>query len=630
MISALLLVACTPTADLPQAIVAPDRSGHWLDRPFPAEELILADGTLDLSSFPDAPSSIAAALTRGWAGQASEATHAFSGQAAVYLRFDGPLELADSYLGLPTDPVQLVSLDSGDRVPIDLRVFAQTDDPFLADGVLAIAPAVGAALRSGERYAAIVDDSVARPADGWTPPAGVPETAAAATVFPVQDSTGELRALAAAADAFLDADPDLLVPDGLRLVTHLSYAQGFTPSGNAATVATVTFEDGATELTYLGPDEDVPPIDVDLTTWPMAVYQATIHTVAFQGLADQPYASPGLGLLTDFDRRHDGWIAFNADGALLSTPEPEPMRIVIQVPRTGAEHAVMTWDHGTGGHAYSAVQRMKGDDDGLAVATRLADAGVVVVGRDQPLYGLRYPLIDEGFGSSLGFYNIVNLPAFRDNQRQAAVDHGVLRRFVRDVLPDLLPEGAVDPDRLGTFGHSLGSVTAHLGQAAAGDDGALAALQSGTGGYFTYYVLQTGLLAGDNEVVTTIGGLVGEELPADATPGEVLAAVLGLPQSEWAELDRFHPVIGLFQLIMDPSDALSVARDQARPETVILGYGDLQVPEASTRALLYGTPDPTLVECWPEGDYDGHLCAFRETVGLDAFADFGAWLHTAP
>ena len=45
-------------------------------------------------------------------------------------------------------------------------------------------------------------------------------------------------------------------------------------------------------------------------------------------------------------------------------------------------------------------------------------AGWAVVGRDADLYGQRYPLIDEGFGASLGFYNVVNPPAFRDNLRR--------------------------------------------------------------------------------------------------------------------------------------------------------------------------------------------------------------------
>jgi hypothetical protein len=80
-------------------------------------------------------------------------------------------------------------------------------------------------------------------------------------------------------------------------------------------------------------------------------------------------------------------------------------------------HLFFSEDHGTGGHAYSAVQRISTGDDGWAMANALASAGTAVVGRDQPLYGTRYSLIEDGFGGSLGFYNIGNLPAFRDNQR---------------------------------------------------------------------------------------------------------------------------------------------------------------------------------------------------------------------
>ena len=70
----------------------------------------------------------------------------------------------------------------------------------------------------------------------------------------------------------------------------------------------------------------------------------------------------------------------------------------------------------------------------MEVSRRFADAGWATLSRDATLYGTRYPLIDEGYDASFGFYNIVNAPTFRDNQRQTAVDGHVLRQYVADGL----------------------------------------------------------------------------------------------------------------------------------------------------------------------------------------------------
>ena len=247
-----------------------------------------------------------------------------------------------------------------------------------------------------------------------------------------------------------------------------------------------------------------------------------------------------------------------------------------------------------------------------------ADAGTVVVSRDQPLYGDRYSLIEDGFGGSLGFYNIGNLPAFRDNQRQGGADHRVLHRFVRDALPNLF---AVDPNRIGAYGHSLGSVTAHNGLIQSQGDGALSAFMSGTGGYFTYYVLETGLLGTDNDVVTQIEPILGVSLEGRTAP-ELVAALVGLPEAAWPNMNRMHPVMGLFQTIMDPSDPIVLAPAQTQPEILLMGVGDLQVPNRTTEWLAETTPLGELRRCEPTEEYDPHYCTYREEDGLRALKSF--------
>lgn len=606
------------------AVVQANRDGHWLDRPFPADELINAQGRVDMSILPEMPTSLGDTIIAGWAGQATESVIGFSPLAGIYFQLDGPIEVEAEYAGLESDPVQLFSLDSDHRVPVEVSFVADAaGDPLLTDNLLQLAPHPVHPLRSGERYAAIITRDLVRSPEDWEKPEELPKNTAVGTVFTVQDIRGQLEALGEATDAYLDAHPEMLQPANLRRVVALTYAQGFTPGGDAATISTATYESGESTTTYLYAAPEVQDVTIDLVNdWPMTVWEAEIQTVAFRDLSAQPWANSGPALLLDFHRRNEGWFDFDAEGNLTSEPAAESMRVVISIPKTGENHSVMTWDHGTGGHAYSAVQRLSTGDDGRAVAEALATAGTAVVGRDQPLYGSRYSLIEDGFGGSLGFYNIGNLPAFRDNQRQGGVDHRVLFRFCEEVLPGVFE---TDPERIGAFGHSLGSVTAHNGLVLSGGQGSEKALMSGTGGYFTYYVLDTGLLGTDNDVVTQLEPLVGQDV-SGASPSELVSIMMGLPEEAWPNMNRFHPAMGLFQMIMDPSDPLALAPEQPAHETIVLGYDDWQVPNQTTRWLHEGLPSSELIECMPASEYDGHYCTYREKAGLDAIHNFAKGL----
>ncbi len=622
MVTLLVLLAC---ADLPDAALAPDRSGHFFDRPFPSDELLTTEGTIDLTGWPEAGTGMGQTLLGAWTWRTAETVHGFSPLGAIYLPMAEPIpDLPASLPGVPDDPIRLWSLDSGRQVPILVRQVAPDGtDPFLPPNLLVVRPEPWAPLTGGERWALGVSDRMVDPPEGWDPEvlgeAG--QDMAFGTVFTVQDSLGQLQALAAATDAELADHPEWLEPTDLKRVVRLDFAPGETETGHPGLAATVTYEDGTTETTWLE-DEDTDPRTVDLSDGPMEVWEARITTPAFRPLDERPYMSPGIGFLNDGDLA-TGWLDFDADGNLLSTPEPEPMRIVIQVPVGVTPRGVMTWDHGTGGHAYSAVARSDPGDDMERVRSILAEAGIVVVSRDQPLYGQRYPLIEEGYSGSLGFYNIVNLPAFRDNHRQAAVDHRVLDAFVRSPGIDQVVPGASTLPR-GAFGHSLGSVTAHLGLATGA---APVAMMSGTGGFFSEYVLDTGLLTGGEgsttgELATLLFELAGVEVPDPITGRSVLGALMGVPEEDWDAIDLDHPALQPFQVTMDPGDPMAFLSWYGHHELIVEGIGDLQVPNPATEWLAAGHPDAELVVCTPSADYDGHYCTFREEVGFQAFADF--------
>ncbi len=297
------------------------------------------------------------------------------------------------------------------------------------------------------------------------------------------------------------------------------------------------------------------------------------------------------------------------------------MRITVSIPKGPdgepiTDAKAMIWDHGTAGDAYNIVQRPNVADDGRALAQAFADAGWATIGRDATHYGSRYPLVDDGFtDGSLGFYNLVNLPAFRDNQRQTAVDGHVLLRYLEQRIDDDLPAGSIDADRVRRGGHSLGSVTSNLGMAGE-PDAYEGALLVGTGGDFTLYFLETGLLAGqDPATISLIFGLFGAAVPDVVTTQSVAGAVLGLDEAAWGAIDRLHPLFTLFQTTMDPSDPMAVARAETGPAFVVIAPGDRQTPDFTAEALADALPDPTVRYCEARGDYDPHQCMWREPEG---------------
>lgn len=615
----LVLLACT---DRPSVVVEPTRDAFFYDRPYPSDELLSERGTVDLTGFPGPDEGLGATMVGGWARMVGESVHGFSHLGPVTVRLTGPVSVPERTEGTATDLVRLVSLDSGHRPALRTRFIADAGgDPFLVDNSLVFAPVPTDPLRSGERYAAVLDKRLVDAPDGWQDPAELDDerTVGFAFIFTVQDSIGQLRQLMDTTDALLDANPDWLMPTQWREVERIAFAPDVTPSGRDATRFTTTYIGGGSEVTWLTERSDQTTFEVDLSSDAMRVFEGRIQTVSFRPLDDLPYASPGLAFLTDF-ARSDGRIAFDADGQLAFPGEPEAMRIVVQVPRDRDATALFTWDHGTGGHAWSSVQHQSESRRSDEIRHAAAAAGVAIVSRDQPLYGQRYPLIDEGFDASLGFYNIANLPAFRDNQRQGAVDHHVLYRFATEVLPTL--DLGVDAVTVGAFGHSLGSVTAHGGLAMHNGTGADSAFMSGSGGYLANYVVSTGLLGTDNDVVELLQGFVEADLPPDPNGSEAVGALVGIPEEGWARVDDMHPVFGLFQMIMDPSDPLSLSAEQPVPERFLMGIGDLQVPNQTTEWLVSALPDATKTDCVALGDYDPHHCTFVEDAGIDAVTEW--------
>jgi pimeloyl-ACP methyl ester carboxylesterase len=598
---------------LPRALVAADRSRHLLDRPFPSDELRTDAGTIDLGSFPIAGRLAAAPFQRGWLEQVRRSARGFSSLGAIHFRFDGALDIATHSESRDADAIRVVSLDSGERMRVSLRFVARANrDPYLRDGTLVIAPDESQPLRAGQRYVALVSRAVAeRPAaaSGFRMPPEAPPDAAIATVFTVQDSASELRALGRATNAALDAHPEWLQPlQPLRRVERLWYTPDRSARGRRATREVVRFADGGLAETWLGGSRGNRPQCIELRSGPYDVFETAIRVPLFQDPAGEPYQSTGFGVLGDW-RRRDGEIAF-PNGVAQALPAAAAMRVLVQVPRGRTRSSILLWGHGSGGDAYEAVNKVSGQDRVLAVRETLAAAGVAIVSYDLPHFGRRFPLVARGYSTDQGFVNVPNLVAMRDSPRQAAAEQLAIVRFVREVLPGLVGGDALDASRIGAFGHSTGSQVAVLAAVLAGDAAPRAMLLSAGGGFLSSYASDAALAA--------IGPLASRD---------VLALLFGIPWAARSRLDRHHPAFIPYQLLVEGADPLAVARDVAAPLWVIAGRGDRRVPADASRWLAEAAPRGRLIGCVPTADYDGHYCALREPAALAIFRDFAATLR---
>jgi hypothetical protein len=279
--------------------------------------------------------------------------------------------------------------------------------------------------------------------------------------------------------------------------------------------------------------------------------------------------------------------------------------------------------HGSGGDAYESVARVDPANAVGAIRARLAELGAAVVGGDQPLFGRRFEFQQRGYEDTLLVVNIPNLPAFRADVQQGAVDQHVRLRFAREVLPGLLAEGVVTPPRVVAFGHSIGAQMAAVGagmdEPGAASPGAL--LINGTGGFVTHSVVASDLFQVRGGVGAQILALVGLEPDPDATPAEILGALFGVPESAWPNIDRHHPLALPFQLVVEGADPLAVAGAHGIGVTVFAGEGDSKVPADGFAWLAEATPFGALRPCTPSVPYDGHYCVFREPEGIAAFED---------
>jgi alpha-beta hydrolase superfamily lysophospholipase len=567
----LLLSACARDAVGPVPLWNPAGSSVF-DAPFPTDARLRANGTPDLTGFPN-PNDNPLLDTIIAMAQEGEG---WSPSGPYYFQFDAPIDV--SLLKAPRDslapdaPIVLVDVDPtspewGRRVPVQWQ-FDEVSSSWRPGNLLAIAPVYGFPLRPSTRYAVII------------------RTTLAAENHDFQRALREDPGYAQLRDAlfFLGLEAD-----------DVAVASVFTTSDPTAEMRVMS---GFVRNNIEVSDLSQPVKELDSNIFYKVFEGHYVSPVFTAGV--RPYSEEGGG----FEFRDDGnpiiqsWdrmrLAVCTPRNLDVTPPPEGWPVVIQ-------------QHGTGGDYTSHCS----SHDALEIASQLGKAGFISLGIDQPLHGTR---VGPTASSDLDHFNFINPTSGRTNFRQGALDAIYLAHSLAAAPTTFtLPDGktiTTDPSRVYFFGHSQGGLTGSLALPFFGTD-VKAAVLSG---------------AGAGMSIT----LVERKDPIDLA--QAIEAVAGFDDGE--TLTELHPVTGLIQQLVDITDPLHYARyiyaeqgdwDWQAPIPVFHTSGllDAETPHEAAEALAIAGQWPQLVPT--DNDPDGFTLRGLTPVEGPVEDDTTAW-----
>ncbi|HWU88678.1 MAG TPA: hypothetical protein VN253_15535, partial [Kofleriaceae bacterium] len=241
-------------------------------------------------------------------------------------------------------------------------------------------------------------------------------------------------------------------------------------------------------------------------------------------------------------------------GPRLIAIDPIPVTFILPAaPAPAAGYPVVIYGHGLGA----------GRDQLLSFAEPLTSRGYAVVGIDMVGHGSRYRDVDagsnlaadkpgftgdrnlrDGFGDITGlgstfdfFEGFLNVAAVRDSILQSALDLSRLVQLLRQPGLDLSALGGgarLDASRIAYLGESFGSIVGTV----------FAAIEPDV----DLFVLDV-----------PGGGILDLLLPTSAGIGSLALPLLDTIYNPAAPLDRWSPVIGLMQAVLDGADPLTFA-----------------------------------------------------------------------
>jgi pimeloyl-ACP methyl ester carboxylesterase len=534
----------------------------------------------------------------------------FSSYAAVVMRFSGEINF-DSLK--PDGVVRLIDLTTGD--PLGLYWAATTGrGAYVCNNSIAIRPRQGEPYKPGHKYATILTTAakangggdIAKPTDlvallGATRPTDP-------FLGPAWDKYADLRTWATTksfdlgtvldASVFTVAKNDEPAKQTAAAINALPAAPA-VKSWAKCGVGASPCSDATGDRACGAADPDFDEIHALVT---LPIYQ--------KGTA--PYQNPPDG-------------DFVYQGGVPQKQRDEDVCMAITIPKTAPSsasgHHVVIYAHGTGGSFRSHI------NDG--VAKSLAQAGIAVIGIDQVEHGPR-----RG-GSTVSpndlFFNFTNPGAARGNPLQGAADQLSLVRLAKDI--DLAANGSVPAikfDRIAYWGHSQGATEGAIAMPYATSD------VSGV-------------------VLSGAGASLIDALLTKTSPVNIAAAVPFILVDP-SGVNSGHPVLGLLQNSIDPSDPLNHARALTKNVFVPYGQKDTYTPSAvqATYVLAAGlgmaahapsvtTPEaigglatipvpasgnltnPTrtgITRQYSPAGFDGHFVVFKDATGKKDAIDF--------
>ncbi len=537
----LVLTACKVAGDGPLPVYDPE--GGFFDTPWPSDDRVSELLIPDVEQFPN-PEEIPllqtyidlAAEQRGWGNNGP-----------VLMRFQAALDLealpdpeASVQLG---SPLLLLDVDPtspwfGEAHPVWWRWY-QDEGAYVPARTLSVAPLPGFPLRPATTYALVVTTDLAR-------------------VHP---------------------DLDLSTQDGLRDALFLQQRR----MDEVAMATVFTTQDPLDELDRMASfieDHIRPePLDqrvslVDETLF-FKVWAGKYQGPLFQH-GQRPYATEGGGFRFGTRGMPDLYDWDDIRIAISTPPELDAQ------PATG--WPVVIYAHGTGGDYRSHTQ----DNSGIGTASQLARAGMVGIGFDQPLHGIRDTADTD---PSTHSFNYLNPEASRANFRQGAVDILYLAKALSQeqvVFESEDGDIVLDPDRIYFMGHSHGGLTGALALPWLGNH-ADAAMLSAAGGVLSITVVE-------------------RQDPMDIA--SMFEDLLRFDEGE--EVSEHHPVMALIQWLTDVTDPVNYAPywyaedgglHGAQPTPVLLTNGteDSMTPWRSAEALAASARLPILEPhaTWP-------------------------------
>jgi hypothetical protein len=533
---------------------------HFFDAPYPLDTRLSADGHPQLAGFPNPTGSV---IVGGLVSNAAE-SRGFPVIPVVFFRFDGAIAPQDGLTTLPVGPSSSIHLidadesspDYGKLIPVVAKTL-EVDPRYTPENVLGVAPRPGFILRPNTRYGVAVMDGLADAGGELLAPSSLLER--------VKIGKTEGAAEATLAEVMAPLWPAL-------------EGAGVDP-GRVVAATVFTTGDVVAELAAIG-DQVLEDRDVTIEGLALDATEDYPELCVLRGTVTMPQFQKGT---PPFDT--EGRFEF-ADGKLVEQGTLDVPAVVVIPKRTmptGGFPLILNV-HGSGGFSIAMV-RPVGDDgmpgDPIGPAFPHAVKNIATAGIAMPVNPERLPGASE-----IEYLNVDNFGAMRDTFRQGTIEARLFLEALTqlEIPPETLasctgaalPAGETafrfDPDELVVMGQSMGGMYTNF--LAATDPTLKAAVPTGAGGHWTYFIMLTPLEGG-------------------AYPGQLQIVLQSGP------LSFFHPLFAIGAAGLEAADPMvympRVARrpldgHPVRPVYEPVAIGDSYFPTEiyDAAALAYG------------------------------------------